>query len=246
MALDEDEYVEFLSGKSDYGIRNLNIYTNKRQWNFNSNSEDEKANEFQLDIPDNRLFAGFHGVLAYQYVCRLGVCTAVNASVIEVDHPDYQSVARDPCFHDIKFIVGDPEDPSKEFGANRGYLSSKSDVFKAMLYGRMFEGSPDAVVYVPDIKPDIFEKMLRFIYTGKISCTATKYGSMLYALTKYQIDDHEEAMDILLNDLLTTKTACVLLNACRNGFDKAVSCIVGFINTNRFEIFCQENYFKDP
>ena len=75
---------------------------------------------------------------------------------------DKFSAFDDESFKDFTFIVGD-----KKFKVHRIILAAQSSVFAALFKSQMIEGlllSAD----ITDVEPDIFEKMLQFIYTNKI------------------------------------------------------------------------------
>lgn len=65
---------------------------------------------------------------------------------------------------DISFLLG----KSKELVQAHSYmLASRSSVFFAMLYGP-FDKS-DKPIEIPDIEKDIFEQILRYLYTQNIT-----------------------------------------------------------------------------
>lgn len=59
---------------------------------------------------------------------------------------------------DVTFRVGE-EEAVKEIKAHKYVLASRSNVFEAMLFGRLSETSD--VIPIPDIEPGIFNAMLR-------------------------------------------------------------------------------------
>eukprot|EP01083_Nonionella_stella_P297645 1010637_1 len=127
---------------------------------------------------------------------------------------------------DVRFSVGSA---GKVFGANRGILAVRSAVFDAMLFGRMFESSAGVTVQIPDVEPDAFEAMLRFIYTGDLEVDAAIYPGLMYAIDKYLISDAQPLMLDALDRILSDNTAVGLLNAVRGKFESATDKIVRFI-----------------
>eukprot|EP01083_Nonionella_stella_P066989 176863_1 len=130
------------------------------------------------------------------------------------------------CADDVRFAVGSV---GKIFGANRGILAVRSAVFDAMLFGRMLESSDDATIQIPDVEPDVFEAMLRFIYTGQLVVSAEIYPGMMYAIDKYLISDAQPLLLSALAGILTAHTAVGLLNGVRGKFEAATEKIVSFI-----------------
>ena len=64
-------------------------------------------------------------------------------------------------FEDVMFIVGQNR---TEFKANRFRLAIISDVFKAMLFGRMQESNANTVIHISDIKRNGFQSVLNYGY----------------------------------------------------------------------------------
>ncbi|XBH95396.1 hypothetical protein VPH35_085962 [Triticum aestivum] len=64
---------------------------------------------------------------------------------------------------DLSFQVG-----GETFPAHRCILAARSSVFRAELLGGMKESS-SRLIEIHDMEPDVFEALLHFIYTGKVS-----------------------------------------------------------------------------
>nr|TKV94012.1 hypothetical protein SEVIR_9G268100v2 [Setaria viridis] len=64
---------------------------------------------------------------------------------------------------DVKFRVG-----RKTFSAHRLVLSARSPVFKAELYGSMKESTTSSVIRIDDMKAEVFDALLTFIYTDTL------------------------------------------------------------------------------
>ncbi|KAI5020318.1 hypothetical protein ZWY2020_045206 [Hordeum vulgare] len=61
---------------------------------------------------------------------------------------------------DVMFEVGD-----EEFAAHRCVLAARSAVFMAELFGPMKEGTTTSAIQIRDMEPNVFNALLRFIYT---------------------------------------------------------------------------------
>ncbi|XP_068085064.1 BTB/POZ domain-containing protein 3 [Anabrus simplex] len=82
------------------------------------------------------------------------------------------------------FIVGESK---VYFSAIKGFLIRVSPVFERMFYGELRETEPTEV---PDIEPDVFNTMLRFIYGCDWSFKSNaKAVELCYAAHKYMIHD---------------------------------------------------------
>ena len=84
---------------------------------------------------------------------------------------------------DVTFMVGaDLEDEEEqEVLAHKFILLSASPVFEAMFSGSFKEASAEKIK-IPDLFPDIFEEMLRFIYTDEVD---VDQNSIETTLTSY-------------------------------------------------------------
>jgi len=71
-----------------------------------------------------------------------------------------------------------------EIKAHKAILSARSPVFAAMLRSGMKE-SVENRVEINDIAPDIFEALLRFIYTDRVDLTQVDAKDLLAAANKY-------------------------------------------------------------
>ena len=86
---------------------------------------------------------------------------------------------------DITFSIG-----GRKFTAHKNILSMRSPVFAAMFHHPTKEALSNKV-NVDEIDPDVFQEVLRFIYTGKTQSTALNKMApgLLAAADKYLLDD---------------------------------------------------------
>ncbi|XP_057319022.1 speckle-type POZ protein B-like [Microplitis mediator] len=82
---------------------------------------------------------------------------------------------------DVILVVG-----NEKFNAHKLILSTRSPVFSAMFTHEMKE-KRDSEVTIPDIDPEIFNKLLEFIYTDKITNLDADAAYLLEAADKYQL-----------------------------------------------------------
>ncbi|KAI4984793.1 hypothetical protein ZWY2020_017423 [Hordeum vulgare] len=64
---------------------------------------------------------------------------------------------------DVEFVVG-----GETFSAHRLVLATRSPVFKAELFGPMKEGTTTGAIHIDDIKAQVFNALLIFIYTDAL------------------------------------------------------------------------------
>jgi speckle-type POZ protein len=88
--------------------------------------------------------------------------------------------------NDVIFNVG-----GRKFTAHKIILAMKSPVFKAMFQHPSCKEVLSGQVKVEDIEPDVFQEILRFIYTGRMHSTAMNQMApgILAAADKYLLQD---------------------------------------------------------
>ncbi|XP_057318494.1 speckle-type POZ protein B-like [Microplitis mediator] len=82
---------------------------------------------------------------------------------------------------DVTFVVG-----NEKFKAHKLIMSTRSPVFFAMFTHEMKENR-ESEVTIPDIEPEVFNKLLEFIYTDKITNLDADAAYLLEAADKYQL-----------------------------------------------------------
>ena len=106
---------------------------------------------------------------------------------------------------DITFLVG-----KKQFKAHKIIMSARSTVFAAMFEvdGKV---GPLASLKIEDIEPDIFEAMLRFLYTDDIQENEELAKKLLAIAQKYQLQLLKlKCEDILMKNISKTNCAEIL------------------------------------
>ena len=87
---------------------------------------------------------------------------------------DFGDLMSDTTLSDFTFIV-----KSKEFKVHKAVLSARSPVLKIMFISNMKEAA-DNKTEITDIEPSTFEKLLDFIYCGKIPEDLDNYAMDLF------------------------------------------------------------------
>jgi speckle-type POZ protein len=85
---------------------------------------------------------------------------------------------------DVNFKVHD-----REFPAHKLILAARSEVFASMFQHPTKENLTNQIK-IEDIEPDVFQELLRFIYTGRVSTATmeTMAASLFIAADKYLLD----------------------------------------------------------
>ena len=114
---------------------------------------------------------------------------------------------------DIYFLVGGQPSP-RRIPAHRYILATGSTVFYAMLYGGLADNDCEEIV-VPDVDPDAFLAMLKYLYCDDIQLDPDSVLATLYAAKKYIVPHLARECVRFLETSLTAKNACLLLSQAR-------------------------------
>ena len=102
----------------------------------------------------------------------------------------------------------------KKFPAHKYVLATGSTVFYAMFYGGYVETNTEAID-VPDVDPDAFMIMLKYLYCDEIDLSPDNVLATLYAAKKYLVPALTRACVLFLEQSLTAQNACLLLSQAR-------------------------------
>ena len=80
---------------------------------------------------------------------------------------DFGELYANEDFADITFVVGG----TARFKAHRAVLTVRSPVLAGQFKSGMADSATEEIHVDPDISPDIFREVLRFVYTGKVAPT---------------------------------------------------------------------------
>lgn len=93
-----------------------------------------------------------------------------------------EQYVNNPALSDVTFLV-----EGKRFYAHRICLLASSDAFRAMFDGGYRERNAKDVE-IPNIRWDVFELMMRFIYTGSVEINVDLAQDLLRAADQYLLD----------------------------------------------------------
>ncbi|KAL9677241.1 hypothetical protein QQ045_005469 [Rhodiola kirilowii] len=140
---------------------------------------------------------------------------------------------------DVTFFV-----EGKPFYAHKVCLLAASDTFCAMFDGGYRENN-DRNVIIPNIKWDVFELMMRYIYTGHVDVSSSVAEELLVVADQYLMDglkrlcESSIALDICFDNL----EMIYELSETFNAKDLKKSCLK-YIVTN-FRQFCSRTWFSN-
>lgn len=102
---------------------------------------------------------------------------------------------------DITFVL-----QSTRIEAHSQIIASGSPVLAAMFQSQFKEGA-DRVAFIEDVRPLVFEKLLRFIYTGDAEIDRATAEDLLVAANKYAVESLREECGLYLSQLLSVENA---------------------------------------
>jgi speckle-type POZ protein len=110
-------------------------------------------------------------------------------------------------FSDVNFNVG-----GREFPAHKSILAARSQYFAAMFQHPMKENSTNQVK-IEDIDPEVFDQLLRFIYTGRVPLDKleTMAADLFIAADKYLMDELKMKCENYLLSQMSPDNCVILL-----------------------------------
>lgn len=106
---------------------------------------------------------------------------------------------------DIIIKVGD-----QKFDVHKFILTARSSVFDAMFSHDMKENKENEVT-IPDVNPEVFKKVLKYMYTDKIDDLMSFAEELLEAADKYQLHGLKSMCECSLSKTLTPGNAMKIL-----------------------------------
>jgi speckle-type POZ protein len=103
------------------------------------------------------------------------------------------------------------------FPAHKLILATRSEVFAAMFQHQTKEQSSNQIT-IEDVEPEVFQELLRFIYTGRVSLDKmeTMAAGLLFAADKYLLDRlKKECENYLLHHMSPDNCVVLLLHGNR-------------------------------
>ncbi|CAH1791881.1 unnamed protein product [Owenia fusiformis] len=101
-----------------------------------------------------------------------------------------------------------------EFHAHRVILASRSDYFRALLFGGLRESQPGvSTIELKDTTPDAFRHLLKYIYTGRVNLADMKEENLLDVLGlshQYGFLELESSISDYLKATLNIRNVCFI------------------------------------
>jgi hypothetical protein len=128
-----------------------------------------------------------------------------------------KAMVNNPLMADIKFIVG-PE--KRTIYAIKSILAIKSEYLYTLLMGGFKESSQEEIV-LPEVNPDTFLEVIRFIYTGELALTDANIVDVCALAEMYML---KKEIIPFVKDFITYRSMSELLGIYSNAKGRA-SCI---------------------
>ncbi|XP_033221404.1 leucine-zipper-like transcriptional regulator 1 homolog [Belonocnema kinseyi] len=110
---------------------------------------------------------------------------------------DYEPFFNSETLSDIEIHVGE-----KKYRSHKLILAARSPVFRGMLMSNMKEALSN-FVEIKDMSADVFEELLRHMYTGKVENLQNLGLEILKAADKYDLDHLKNVCEEFINKRLT-------------------------------------------
>ncbi|XP_055357300.1 BTB/POZ domain-containing protein 6-B-like [Paramacrobiotus metropolitanus] len=129
---------------------------------------------------------------------------------------------------DVQFAVGRKHGPVQIFSAHKFVLSLTSDVFYTMFNGGLAE-SGDSPISIPEILPDAFANMLKFLYTRSLNGELTEDNvfQTMYCADKYNLPLLLELCLKFVNTHLKADNCLMFLEKAKHSM---LECTAGFVD----------------
>ena len=110
-------------------------------------------------------------------------------------------------FSDVNFNIG-----GREFPAHKNILAARSTYFEAMFKHPTKENLTNQIE-IEDIEPEVFQELLRFIYTGRVPLKKleTMAAGLFIAADKYLLDELKIKCENYFTHQMTPENCVVLL-----------------------------------
>ncbi|XP_057342158.1 speckle-type POZ protein-like isoform X2 [Microplitis mediator] len=152
---------------------------------------------------------------------------------------DYQDLYNTKMGCDTIINVGD-----YEFQAHKTILMARSPVLAAMFSHDMIEKKENKIS-VPDITPEIFEKILKYIYTDQVIDLNEIADDLLEVADKYQLQSLKEMCQESLSETLILRNALKIMTlADRHSAKELLDFTIRFMATNMKDLI-ETQEFKE-
>lgn len=163
--------------------------------------------------------------------CKISINADNNDEIVEPKRRlsvDLGALLESDKFGDVVFKLG-----NRTIRAHRVILASRSSVFAAMFKTEMKEQTTNAVT-IQDIQPEVFDELLRYIYTDKVDSLDSMSFELYAAADKYDLQGLVSlCRTYLLRNLSADNVLETLVCADQRGDNDMKSRALNFLGENR-------------
>lgn len=110
--------------------------------------------------------------------------SSTNQFILQKQRESILSALTSQTLTDVTFKIGTERN---EYRITRSLLAFISPVFKAMLCGPMMEGQSDSEIILVDMKPNVFDSIVKFAYINDPGINMDTMFPLITACDRYQI-----------------------------------------------------------
>ncbi len=147
----------------------------------------------------------------------------------------------DMQFSDVNFNIG-----GREFPAHKNILAARSQYFAALFKHPTKENSTNQVK-IENIEPEVFQEMLRFIYTERVQVDKleTMAAGLFLAADKFLMDELKmKCENYLLNQMSSDNCVVLLLNGDLQNPAEYLKKAAKFFRRNPSQVMATEKWEK--
>lgn len=148
---------------------------------------------------------------------------------------------RDRQLCDVTLKVG-----TKEIPTHRAVLAASSPYFRAMFTTDMAEANQDTVT-MKDVDPDVLDRLVEFVYTGRLDVTVDNVQDLLAAASLVQLEAVQViCCDFLKDHLEPSNCLGIRSFAEANGCTKLALAVDTFARERFSEVAVGEEFLSHP
>ena len=145
---------------------------------------------------------------------------------------DLEQILDEPTLSDVTFVVN-----GRNFQAHRIILAARSPVFGALFQNEFREMKIKSTVDIVDIDADVFEELLRFVYTGRVNQLEQLAEHLLFASNKYDMRELKTMCEDELSRRLSVENAARTLILSDLHSSRRLKCkAIHFINQHSTDV----------
>lgn len=111
---------------------------------------------------------------------------------------------------DVTFLVGPQEEA---ITAHKSIICSRCEYFRRMLSGGSFvEAQSPHIIRKPDTEPKIFQQVLRFLYSGRVTLSAEDIVPTILVAVEFGLNDLVKLTVDCVRKRLSVESACLLFD----------------------------------